>query len=355
MIRTALLFVCFTCVLFTSCKPVIGTVTDEEAAAAGVWLETTIKSGNAKEVALFFDMPSVYKIFEKKCRNAKAMKEELSNPLFLESYTQQMIDNEKKGSCLLLRCYKKNGRQRLLFRLIGDGDINYHDFQLTKVNNVVKAEDWLNYMTGEDMTSTFATASEALKRASANGHYGDTINLIGKLIADGHYYSLKEIYDRLPPSLQQARGIMLLNLQACRNISKEASFVALNKAVEWYPDSPVAYLCMIEIAAQNKEFDKALFALNKIDEITGGDPYLDYYRAGVYWLMKKPAEAKALLVKMNAHDPGFVINTRALLRAYTIDNEIDNAKKVIAAYKTSKNFSKKDMDTFVEEFPQLFH
>lgn len=355
MKRTALLLVCFTCVLFTSCKPVIGTVTDEEALAAGKRLEAIVKSGDSKAVTLFLDMPAMYEIFKKKSRNAEAMKKEFADPLSLELFFRQYTDIAKNGSFMLLRSYNKNGRQHILFRSFMDGAINYQDFQLIKVNNKVKADDMLNYMTGEEISSTFATTADALMNVNKKERYADTIIMIRKLYGEGQYYHLKEIYDRLPLSLQQARGIMSMNLQACSYISGEAFSVALNKAIALYPDSPVAYLCMMAAATQSKDYDKALFAINKIDEITGGDPYLDHYRAGLYWMMKKPAETIALLEKVNAYDPGFVINNRALLRAYTSVNEIDKAKKVIAAYKASKNFSQRDMDTFVQEFPQLFH
>ena len=223
MIRTTLTFLFFSCILFQSCKADKGTVTKEEAAAAGLRLEAIVKSGNAEAAALFFDVPSMYEIVKKKIRNTKDLKEDFDEPLLLLAFTQQIVKIAKTGSYQLLRSYEKDGRQRLLFRTMGNGDINYHDYQLTKVNNVVKAEDVLNYMTGEDVSTTYAATTDALADVSVkDDRYADTIKLIRKMGAEGHYYNLKEVYERLPAELQRGRGLMTIYLEACRAIGGDA-------------------------------------------------------------------------------------------------------------------------------------
>lgn len=362
MLRTIVSFVFLSCILFQSCLTVAPKVTKEEAIAAAKRLESVVESRNMDGFSSFFDKDAFCKILESKSRAAKdkSTMKEFRSGFSMITLAKTTIEGVKGGRYSFLRHYEKDGRQRILFRImLGGGGFNYQDFQLIKVKNTIKAEDVYSYYSGENMSTTVAEVLDVLvpenidpKKSDKNR---DSVLHIKKMNEQHNYVAVKESYERLPPEFQNNKGLLIIYIQACQNIDDTFYIAAMEKFAKLYPDAPNSFMMLLDAYILAGENEKALFAINRIDEIVGGDPFLNYYRALMYKNMGKIAESKACYEKTFAYDPTLAGNMEALILAYVEDKETDKAKKVIATYKTSKGFDQKELDYLEETYPALFN
>ena len=357
MIRTALVFVC---VLFISCAPDRAKVSHEEAIAAAKKLEDYVKGGNVDGLAAFIDLPSFYSTLTTKSRVAKdpTLMKGFKSTFSMKAFAQKTIEGARQGSFLLLRQYEKDGRQRLLFRLMTATGITYQDYPLIKINNTIKADDVFSYTNGEDMTTTLADAIDVMVPEGdleTGAKRADSLVRLKKLQERGDNQGIKDLYERLPVSMQETKGFLILYMEACKNTDRAAYKAAVERLSTLFPQIPSAYLLLIDISTEAKDYKKALFAIDKINEIigAGGDPYLDFFKGNIHNMMGKPAEAKAYFEKLYAFDPELRSNLGALITAYVTSNEIDKAKKLVDTYKTSKIFNQAELDLVYENYPVL--
>ena len=76
-----------------------------------------------------------------------------------DQYGKTVLDAMgKEGSYELIKQYEKDKKQHILFRLSGDNGMNYHDYELVKRDDAIKAADVFIYMTGENISKTIADA-----------------------------------------------------------------------------------------------------------------------------------------------------------------------------------------------------
>lgn len=363
MKRTALLFVCFTYALFTSCQSDVSVVSKEEALAAAKKMETIIKNRDTEAYNAFFDEPYLLKILEEKSRVLKdrafmkGFKSSFSFRKIAETVTK---DVQNGGGYTFLRNYEKDGRQHILFRALSSNGLNYLDFHLLKVKNKVKAVDVMSYITGEDMTSTMADAIDAMgpqieEKGNSIPAALDSVRMMKKCKDEGDYPRVKAIYEWLPVKMQETKGFLMLYIAACKGIGDSTYAMSLEKMAKIFPATPSSYLMMIDAYTYSKEYDKVLMAIDKVDSFTGGDPFLDYYRGNIYWIMDKKDKALELFEKAYAYDPGQILSVEVLISVYLQKNEIEKAKEIAAAYKTSKNFSQQYMDLLNANYPALLN
>jgi hypothetical protein len=69
---------------------------------------------------------------------------------------QLMLEIRKGADYSFVRAYSENGVQHLIYRLYGDGGLNYHDWELIRKGGKPKAADVLIYYTGETFSQTMA-------------------------------------------------------------------------------------------------------------------------------------------------------------------------------------------------------
>jgi tetratricopeptide (TPR) repeat protein len=161
------------------------------------------------------------------------------------------------------------------------------------------------------------------------------------------------MFERLPQDLQGSKAMLIAYMEACKRISSKDYKAALENFSRAYPNSPNAYLLLIDISALEKDYDKTLFAINKIDEIVEGDPILDYYRGNVYFLLQKNKESITCFEKVYAYDPELGMNMQALIAIYVKEEQVDKAKKIVETYKTSKGFDPVVLDLLNGKYPAL--
>jgi len=359
MLRFILSFVCIACFHFSQAQ--VKAVTKAEAQATAQKLSDIVSAGDVNALAAFFDLPAMIGIITEKSRAAKnpELMEEFSERFSMNAFAQNLVTGSRTGSFQLLRNYEKESKQHLLFRMLTGKGINYLDFHLTRVGSEIKGSDVKNFIAGEEMTTILAEMIDALVPEDVDPlnlmNTTDTMIVMKQMMDRGEVKAVKEMYERLPPELQQSKAMLLGYMEACKRISVKDYKVALERFSQAYPNSPNAYLLMIDISTLEKDYDKTLCSIDKIDEIVGGDPVLDYYRGNVYFLLQKKEESRTSFEKVYAYDPDITMNIQALIATYVKEKELDKAKKIIETYKLSKAFDQKVLDLLNGRFPELLN
>ena len=206
----------------------------------------------------------------------------------------------KDGTYLLLRQYEKDHRQHLLFRLYGDAGINYHDFELVKVDDQIKAIDVYIYQTGENFSKTIADLLILVDADRPNTTKEDKeksrlTNRLRKLIGKKEFEAARDCYDSLPVSYKHQKAYQLYHIQIGSQLGDSLHSKSLLEYQALFPNDPSLYLLMINAYILQKQYPLALTAIDKLDSTLGKDPFQDYYRGLVYSRMKDSARALTCL------------------------------------------------------------
>ncbi|MRG44935.1 hypothetical protein GFS24_07410 [Chitinophaga sp. SYP-B3965] len=359
MLRTALLFVCISCVLFTSCEADTATVSNEEALDAGRKLEAMANNGDAEGIAALFDMPSFFASITKMSRASRVPRimNEFKAAYNMTHYTSLLTAD---GDIRLLRGHGENGGQRLIFRWIsGKGELNYHAIFLKKIKNVVKVVDAMNYAAGDLLSGVLAEELDLViagsGTAKVEAQAAADIDILNQKENNGDYEGVKEAYRRLPVEVQQNKRLLLSYIDACQK-TRDSNYVAsVEKLAQLFPITPGTCLLMIGASIQAKDYQKALLATDKLDELIGGDPFLNHVRGNVYQLMGKPAESIPFYEMAYANAPDQMMNLRMMLIAYLKVNDQGKARKIATACKANKDFNKEDLLLLQKVYPELLN
>ena len=123
-----------------------------------------------------------------------------------------VASTQKAGGYELVRRYEKDGRQHLLFRLFGDdGDINYHDFQLIRGDQGVRADDVFIYASGEQISKSVTVSLLGEARADdMTDEEKETARLVGEakqFLTGGNPEEAYSFYDQIPDKTEKGTEI----------------------------------------------------------------------------------------------------------------------------------------------------
>jgi tetratricopeptide (TPR) repeat protein len=334
-------------------------ITDAQALEAGHALETAIGTGNSYVIDHFLYPDSLLERIRQKSKVLqdpdllKGFKSTFVPTLSQGSISKQVLNATHNGSYRLLREYDKGGRKHLLFRMFGDGGLNYHDFILVRAGDSVKAADLYTYVSDEWVSSSVARITDMM--IQGNDPLGD-VSIIKKMssqLGNAEYMNIKSSYEELRPELKKDKSIMSIYIAACHHIDLGLYQEALEQYASTFPDAPSSYLMMLDLYYLQKEYDKGIVCIDKLDRIIGGDTLLDYFRANFYLEMNKKTEAIACYERVYQYDPTFKINVLRLCASYAATGQNEKAKKVIAGYMQTPGYHLGDLNLLYDQYPDL--
>lgn len=167
------------------------------------------------------------------------------------------------------------------------------------------------------------------------------------------YAAAKQSYELLDKKYKNSKAVQLLYIHACEHIDLKLYQKALEGYAMTFPDAASSYLMMLDLYYMQKEYEKGIDAVNKLDKVVDSDPFLDYYRGNIYTLMNKPAEAIACYEKVYKYDPTLKINVLKLIGEYAAMGQKEEAQKVIAAYMQTPAYHTGDLNTVYDRYPGL--
>jgi tetratricopeptide (TPR) repeat protein len=110
---------------------------------------------------------------------------------------------------------------------------------------------------------------------------------------------------------------------------------------------------LIDANILRKEYDKAIESIDKLDQLLGTDPFLDYYRGLVFKLMEKTEESRKHLQSLHTNLPSFSEGTIELIANYLDAKMYDKAHPLIKEYRGKKEFDQEVLGLVLAMYPDF--
>lgn len=260
-----------------------------------------------------------------------------------------------------IKHYVKNSRHHLVFRLYitKDGSLNYHDYELIKINNRCRVADLYVYMTGETLTETMRnmyvslyTGSDGAQEAGESEKIADLgkIKDIRKLINSGKVDEAKKMYDDLPDYIKQTKTVSVLHVLLASGLTLEEYNKAINDFKERFPNEPSIPLMMIDGYYLQKDYTSMLAAINSLDSQISKDPLLDYHRYLSYELLEDTTNSMLCLRRLVKNLPDFQKGMIELIAVELRNNNKPAADALIAVYRKKPKFDQAKLNDIVSYY-----
>jgi hypothetical protein len=332
-------------------------LTDQEVNEFGKNLEASVN----KRQAEFFDNAIDRKTLIKKANippgsHSEPFKRGLNKGMDVGTSLKQALS--ANATYTMIKHYTKDDVHHLLFRLYDDGRLNYHDMELTRAKGEPRIADMFIYTAGENLSETlhkiylqFAPMMKDKSFVNQNDTWLTKMPEIRQLMAQDKYREALEIYNRIPDSIQKGRAFQILHVQVSSGLSSEEYNAAIEEYKRLYPNEPNMHLLLLDGYIINKEYEKALNAINELDRQINKDPLLDYYRFLCYKLMNDAGNAKSSLLRLTQNMPDFADGQIELIAMNLDENNQEEARKIITSYRNKKSFDQELLTTLLNQYP----
>ncbi len=198
-----------------------------------------------------------------------------------------------------LRIQHLGGETHILFRLATDAGVNYHDWIVGKdASGKLRLDDVYVALSGERMSQTLhrlylqaaLQANPGLldRLTGRDKQMGHDLNGLLQLMQDNQNQNFDAVlsdYKNLSPAMQQEKCCLVVRLAAAERLRDQVPAEYSNAMVDYkrlFPNDPAIDLATTDLLLEQKKFAEARAAIDRIDAMVGGDPYLNILRGGVY-------------------------------------------------------------------------
>lgn len=232
-----------------------------------------------------------------------------------KSFVTQLQDG---GHYRFIRARLVNGQWKSLFRMTTKAGLNYHDMYLTAdADGKVRICDFDVAVIGGSASGTIrrmilpgvvsANRSKLQRLIGSESEYVkhyDAIFAMQEAGQKGQFADALKRYQALPVQVQHDQTLMVMGATYAIRIGNTDLYVQmLQNYAKLFPKAANADLLSIDAYFLQKQWDKVLVAVDRLDKKLGGDPYLDTYRASVAIQKNESDKAAKLLEKVVVSDP----------------------------------------------------
>jgi tetratricopeptide (TPR) repeat protein len=268
----------------------------------------------------------------------------------------KLVNSFTKGATYkIVKQYEKDNIHHVIFRLYDDGSLNYHDLELKRTGSEVKVADMFIYTGGEKFSETIKSLydqfSGLIDKTTGKEDWIKSMPKIRGLITKGEYQEAYDLFNTLPPEAKTSKPFRIIYIEICSGLGDEMHKKALDDFQAAFPNEPNMQLVLIDAYFLNKEYDKALNAVNAVDKMIDKDPFLDYYRYLCYNIMDNQEKAKEHLLKVIKYDPDFEGAQLELIATYLEEGNNKAAKPLIEAFQKKKSYEQETLNTVLTMYP----
>jgi hypothetical protein len=345
-----------TAFLLFACKQTLQVLTKEEALAFGKAIENSIKKGNGELLDNSFNREEfIKKMNLPNTSESSGFVKGIMQKLTLGSQLVSILKD--RDNFEVIKNYVKEGRQHIIFRMYTDkdGSLNYHDYELIKVNGECRIADVYIYMSGETLAETLGNTFNSLFQKSADVEQKKLTGLaevkeIKLLMNKGKNADAKKIYDDLPGYLKKTKMVLLLNILVCSNLTADDYNAAIKSFQEKFPNEPNMNLMMIDGYYLQKDYAKMLAAVNALDAQINKDPLLDYHRYLSYNLLEDEKNSLLCLRRLVKNMPDLQKGYIELIAVNLKNNNKKEADSLIAIYRNKPKFNQEELNTTISYY-----
>lgn len=215
------------------------------------------------------------------------------------------------GSYRLLRVETGGATPVPVFRLLSQGSVNYHRWQLARdANRKLRIADIDVFISGELLSQTMRRLLVPALAAAGKGQADEYVKQLEdvfamqRLASGGSHKDAIEVWEKLPAAIRNEKAIMLDRLQYAQKVGGRAWDDAVADYQKRFPDDPVLELVRINALSSQRKYTEALDAVDRLDK-TIGDPYLDLLRAQFHFSLQDFPNAQVHFEKLLKWDNKF--------------------------------------------------
>src|SRR4029079_11614685 len=131
----------------------------------------------------------------------------------------------------------------------------------------------------EKQKSGGAAAGAGNAAGAANPVAGEALVKLSQLFQAKQYSELLQYCNSLPENIQHERMVMFFRLHAATRSKDPSAVQLLDEYRKRFPNEASGDLVSIDPLLQAGKYEEAMNAIDRLDKIVGGDPYLDTVRA----------------------------------------------------------------------------
>jgi hypothetical protein len=272
---------------------------DEAACRAFVRkLEESVVQGDGKLAERMLDGPALLERSFKDApgdeKNKAAFSSGILRTFTFGSRVSKEI-REQDGSYTFLRFRTEGGARRALFRLIAGGAFNYHDYLLEAgPGGTVRATDIHVMLSGEWLSESFRrayvgyVASQPGMLGKLTGRQNEYAKVLQQmksmtdLMRQGKHAEALKVHEGISAEGKKDKMVLLGRYQAAQEAAPETLPKIIEDFEKAFPGDACLPAVSIDAHLVAKRYDRALAAIDLVDQSVGGDPYLHVLRAGIH-------------------------------------------------------------------------
>ena len=359
-------------ILFFYCGVIAAQVQSKDTARydyIGIAMDSTLYAGNIDYINQLFDKTYILNqvIVKSDDSYVKNFNKGFESGLMQSFNYGKIITNElgDTGSFDFLRSrINEKGEYHLLFRLSGDEGLNYHDYKLKEVEGEVKIVDVYFFMSGEYLSKTLKDGYNAalsnkpniitklLKKTVADDFV--KVLKIKNLLAEQKYQEAYKLYKTISSEIRKQKSLQLVGMQVAYYIDDATYQKEIEKYEKSFPNDPSLYLISIDGAFLKGNYDRVLNLIRKLDKAIGGDPYLDSFRANVFFAKGELETAMKYANQMLGNYPFYVESYTTKLSILVEQKNFKSALETLNSFYSMFGLEKQDMDeAMAVDYPEL--
>jgi hypothetical protein len=313
-------------------------------------LESSISSGSPYYFNLCFDTDA---IIDKVINKDKYKVNEDFAAGFVEGIKQEcdfggaiIQEIRSGGSFRFVRAYQEYSKSKILFRLISDFGINYHEYEVESHNGKLVIVDGYIFLSAqnisklfEDLYDVYLYSMHMLPESSVDCMAENSIRYLA--IEGKNSKAFRKLH-KLPDDIRYLRSYQLLGISVAEKLNKKKYFGTYIEFLQQFPEEPGKYMVSLNGLIQHGYYQAALVSIDKLDELIQYDPLLNFLRAQIHYKIGNLKNAEDCLYQLIESVPDFEKGYFSLLSIYLDNGEFDKATylldKMILTFNTYKEY-----------------
>ena len=337
----------------------------EKARILGNHIEESIENNNPSFINTIFNLD---KFLEKA---VPAPKNELESA-FYEGFTGEFqksfdlgisITNEIgiDGKYTFLNAYGMNGNYYLIFRMLSQQTVNYHEYRLEMVDQEFSIIDIYNYYTGSDMSDIlgrvyhggilYITAKNPVETQELKSIV--KLNHISELVSSGKYSKAMKQWNKIPVSIRNEKIYLSEGLKIAKFLDEESFEEMYNLYCTNFPDEGGKYLIALEALSYQHKIQEAMACVEKLDVYLHSDPMLNLIRANLHYELGDKVASIECLKKLLSTNPDYELGYISLLGIYLEEKKYVDATLLLDQIVYIFNSYKEDLQPILVEYPEF--
>lgn len=259
-----------------------------------------------------------------------------------------------------------DGRVALLYRLYSEEGLNYHELMLDSIDGELKIVDIYVFAIGETFSDLMkrmvvmqiAKYLKEDKISSSLSRRMDNIDKllnIQRLIKAGKNEAAMLLILNVEEEAVDKKFLLFLKVQASSSLSEDIYTKTINEYVSAFPDDPSVYLLVVDKYIMEEDWEGSIKSIDKLDEMIGGDDFLNYMRSSIYMEsgdLDKAEKSNDIIIN---EYPSFEDSYWNALAIQIEGKEYRKATLTLDAFIIKFEYVFEDLDPFVkEDYPGFF-